>query len=367
VAEDLERSLVAETLPAAVEQAGVEPVAEPSVDAEPPEQGGPFRYTARIEVKPAIELPDLAGLKGERPAVTVDEEEIDREIESLRERRATLADEPEETELATGLHATVDFVGRIDGEAFEGGTAQGATIEIGSGQMIPGFEDQLTGAKKGDDVEVAVTFPEDYREELAGKDATFAVHVAAVQRRVMPEVDDAFAKEVADVESVDALRERVGDDLRESRERNAKTRLRETLMDDVLGRFDFEVPPGLVERRVASRLESAHRQLAQAMPHEELHQQLTRWQEEWRPAAEREVREEIVLEAVAQDAGIEVADEELDERMETMARDQGVDVKRLRDAYEQGGALEGLRAGLLEEKGFDHLVEKAKIEEVSEA
>lgn len=367
LAEEIERQLVGETLAEAVDQAGLVPVAEPSIDARPPEPDAPFRYTAAIEVKPGIELPELTGLPARRPAVSVTDEDVDRELEGLRQRRAPVVDEPEGTPAAEGSLLVIDYVGRIDGEAFEGGTAQGANVELGSGRLIPGFEDQLVGATAGEDREVRVGFPDDYpSEDVAGKEATFAVHVVAVKGRRVPELDDAFAKEVGEeFEGLDALRARIREDLTKSRQQASDEEARRTLMDALLERTPFPAPPGMVDRRLQQRLSQAHDQLAQAMPHEELHDRLNEWREQWREGAEREVREALLLETVAEAQGLRADDAEIDARLDQMARDQGIDPARLRKAYEERGLRGALAERLREEKALEFLLSEAKVEETT--
>lgn len=368
VAEDVERVLVTESLPAALLETGVEPVSEPQVESEAPKPGVPFAYQARVEVVPPVEVPDLEGLRGRRPAVSVSDEDVQRELDSLRERRATLVDEEPDTEIVDGHFVTVDYVGRIDGEGFRGGSSQGVVIEVGTGRFVPGFEEQLRGARAGEDRQVRVTFPEDYgAEEVAGRQAEFAVHVAAVKRRQVPELDDEFARALGEFESLDALRERIRGDLRRAREERARGRLRESLMDDLLGRVEIPVPPGLVDRRLQSRLERAHRELHGALPHDDLHARMAQWQEEWRPDAERHVREDLLLDAVAEAEGAVVSDEDVSARVEEMAREQGIDPGRLRKAYDERGLVPALRAELRRERALDALIGRAEIEEFEEA
>jgi trigger factor len=365
IAEDVERTVVSETLADAFAQADLEPVSEPSIDAPLPENGEPLVYTATVEVKPTISLPELTGLPASRPVVSVDEDAVDTQINHLRERQAPLVDEAPETEAATGHYLTIDYVGRIDGEAFEGGSGQGVTLELGSNRFIPGFEEQLEGAKADEDREVRVTFPEDYgHAELAGKEARFAVHVAKLQRRELPTVDDAFAKEVGDHESVDALRASLRADLESQQERQAEAELRRTLLDSLLERTEFEAPAGMVDRQLNHRLEMAARQLGGAFG-DQLPEQLARWREEWRESAEREVREHLVLEAVADAKGFEASDEDLDGRLEQIARDQGIDLERLRTAYEEPGMTDALRSEIASERALDFLRSEAKVEEVT--
>jgi len=369
VAEEVERFLVGRTLEPAVEQSGVAPIVEPTLDAPPPVEGEAFTYRVGMEVKPEIELPELEGLPGRRPAVAVDDEAVGRELESLRERSAVLAEEPEDVQAARGHLLTIDFVGRIDGKAFEGGAAQGHEIELGTGRLVEGFEEQLEGAKAGDDVSVAITFPDDYgNAELAGKEATFDVHVVSIRRRDVPELDDEFAKDLGeDFETPDDLRARVRADLEKGAEARARDELERSVMEALVECTDFEVGPGLVDRQLQSRLSGAHQQLQASIPHEQLHQQLARWREEWRPQAEREVREMLLLEAVARQQELEVEDAEIDAYLAESAQEGGPDAARLRKLYEERGLLEGLRAQLLERKARAWLVDRAEIEEIPDS
>ncbi|MAE96130.1 MAG: trigger factor [Deltaproteobacteria bacterium] len=367
IGEELEQQLVRETLPDALEQAGVEPVSEPQVDAAQPTAGEPFSYTAVVEVKPAIELPELAGLPAQKPSIDVTDDEVEEELTGLRERRAYFEDEEAGTPAAQGSHVTIDYLGKLDGEPFEGGAAEGATVEIGAGRMIPGFEEGIEGMSAGDAKTITVTFPEEYQAaELAGREATFDIDVRQVKRRVLPELDDALAKELdEELESLDALRERLRNDLAERKEASAKEALHRSLVDALIERTEFDVPPGMIERRLNQQIQRAHQQLADAMPHEELHQRLGEWSESWRPEAEREVREHLLLDAIAEKQGIEVSDEDLQAKLEEMAREQGMDPDRLRSLYDEQGMLEALRAQLGSDKALEFLIAGAKVEEVA--
>jgi trigger factor len=362
--EEIERTLVNESFPQAVQQTGLAPVAEPQIEAEPPAQDRAFKYTATIEVLPKVELPEWRGLPGTKPAVAVSEEEVDQELTALRARRAPLVDSSDAAD--TGHTLTIDYQGTIDGKSFEGGSAEGASIEIGSGGYIPGFEEQLRGARPGEAREIRVTFPADYgAAELRDKSAVFAATVRAVQKRETPELSDEFAKSLGDegVSNVSELRARVRGDLVARRERAAREELRRSVMEGLVALAKFDVPPALVTRRVSQRLEMAHQQLAQFMPHEELHQRMAQWEEEWRPDAEREVRESLLLEAIADEEKIEVADAQLDERVAQMAREQGMAADRLRKQYEERGMLENLRGRLRIDAALDRVLTLAKVAE----
>jgi len=364
VAEQLEQSLVAETIGEAIEQSGIEPVAEPAVEpAAPAAMATDFSYTLRLEVKPKVELPDLEGLPAVQPAVEVMDAEVDEQLEQLRERNAPAVEEPEGTIVENGHVLSLDFVGRIDGAPFEGGSGQGVELEIGSGGFIPGFEEQLVGSKSGDDVEVDVTFPEEYgNAELAGKEAVFACHVVAVKKKQLPELDDDFAKDTGDFETLDALRERIRKDMEAGQERESKQVLRRSLLDALVERTTFAVPPGMVDRQLEHQLQAAHQRMQGQIPHEAMHQQIEQWREQWRDQAEREVREILLLEAVVADQAIEIDDAEVEVRIAEMAEQQGVAADVLEKAYGDEQLKRGLRAQLLDERALAFLAGKAKVE-----
>jgi trigger factor len=367
-AEEVERLLVNETFAAAVERSGVVPVVEPSIAAEPPKQGQAFRYTAEVEVKPGVELPALDGLPASRPLVQVRDDEVESELEALRLRRAVLEDEPDEALAGDGSLLTLSYEGRIDGQPFEGGSADGATVEIGAGRLVPGFEDGLRGVKRGEQRDVSVTFPDDYgAAELQGKNAVFGVTVRTLQRRRLPALEDAFAKDLgeAGIETLAALRERLREVIQARRERAAQETLRRTLLDALIARTSFEVPPGLVEHALSQRLSTAHDQLHERMPHEELHARMNEWRVSWRPEAEREVREALLLEAVAAQQGLSAAEAEVAARIEAIAREQGMAPERLKKLYDERNLTPGLRVRMREEKALEFLTSRAKVEETS--
>ncbi len=368
IGEQIEQSLVAETLGPALEQAGLEPVAEPAIAAKTPAIDAEFVYTARVEVKPSFELPELTGLPARRPRVTVGEPDVERELEQLRQRQAALLEEPPGMEAAPAHVLTIDFVGRIDGQPFAGGSGQGVELDLGSQRFLPGFEEQLAGAKAGEDREVRVRFPDDYgTRELAGRDAVFAVHVAAIRRRVVPALDDELAKDLGDFESLEALRARVRADLEAAAERGARAELHRTLLDALIARTGFELPPGLVSRQLDRLLQNAARRLAGAVPDDQLEAQIGRWKEEWRPRAEREVREMLLLEAIAKARGIQAEASEIEDRFAHLAREQRVDPARLRRAWGEEGLERALRTQVVDEKVLDFLASTAKVDDSSDS
>jgi trigger factor len=363
--DEIERMLVAETLADAIELADLAPLVEPGIDAGRPEPGAAFSYEARIELKPEIELPDLEGLPAKRPPVRVGDEEVLTQLESIRERMAPVLEQPEGTAAEIGHIVVMDYVGRVDGEAFEGGSAKGQEIELGSGRFIPGFEDGLLGAMAGEDRQVEVDFPEDYgHAELAGKHAVFDVHVEAIKKREPRDLDDEFAKDLGDFETLDDLRARIRSDLEAERKNAADQMLRHTVIDALIERTDFEVPPGIVERQLAHQIESFRREYEHQVPAEVMQSQLVRMAEDGREAAARRVREAFLLEAVAKSREIEIGDEDVDVRLDEMAEQRGVPPAELKKIARDQGWHEAIRSELVDQKALEYLTENAEVEEV---
>lgn len=369
LAEEVERELVGATLADALEKSGLAPISQPRVESEPPREGAAFSYRARVEVKPTFTLCELRGLPARRPSAIVADEDVERELEEVRQRQAQFVEEAEGGSAQPGSAVTMDFEGRIDGVVFEGGTGKDVTIEIGAGQLIPGFDEQLVGAHAGEARIVNVRFPDDYgKAELAGKDAEFAVHVSTLRRREVPALDDEFARDLGDFETLEQVRAKIRESLATSRERAAQNAARHSIVDALIERVPFEVPPGVIDERLRRRLhDAAHDLEHRGVPRVAVDRQVARWEQEWRPHVEREIREEWLLEAVAAAESIAASDADVDARFDRMAAEQGQDVARLRKAYEDAGVIEAIRAQVVEEKAVEFLLAAAKVEEVAGA
>lgn len=365
LAEEIERTLVRETLGDAVSLAELVPVVEPQIEAGLPEEGKSFRYTARIEIKPEIALPELGALSGSRPKVVVGEDEVLTELENLREQRAEWIEEPEETVAANGHQVTIDFVGRIDGVEFEGGKAEGVALELGSGRMIPGFEEGVVGARSGEERDLNVSFPEDYgNQELAGKAAVFESKVTAVKRRELPELDDDFAKDLADFETLAEVQDKIRENLEAQRKQASDNVLHKSLLDDLVTRTSFEVPPSLVERQLENQMSQLENQFRDQIPEADLRARMAQMREEGWDAAKRSVQESLILESVAKSAEIEASDEEITERLTEMAESQGVDLKMISDMADAQGWRPAIASEVVDRKVMSLIEESAQITEV---
>jgi trigger factor len=355
----------------AVDAAGIAPVGEPSLDVgDLPARGEPLTFSIEVGVRPKAQLGEYKDLEVGKAEPDADEAAVEREVDALRDRLARL--EVVERPAAEGDFLTVDYVGTIDDEAFAGGEGRDQMIELGSGRLIPGFEDQLKDASAGDDVTVKVTFPEDYgAEHLAGKDAEFAVNVKEVKAKQLPDVDDELAEE-AGFDTLDELREDIATRLRDTQERQIDAEFRETALDAAVAAATVDVPDALVEARAG--------ELWDRMLHSLSHQGITkdaylriagRTEEdllaEARPDAEQQLRREAVVAAIIEAEGLDASDEELLEALAPTAQREGVTPKKLFDRLRSSGRLDDLREEVLARKAIDVVADSAKAIPVEQA
>src|SRR5699024_3716491 len=239
----------------AVEESGIEPIDQPELDIEQIERGKPLIFTANVEVKPEVTLGDYKRLEVEEQDVTVTDEDVEQEIEAERQRLAELIVKEDGT-VEEGDTVVMDFEGFLDGEAFEGGKGENHSLEIGSGQFIPGFEEQLIGKKSDEETEIEVTFPDEYHaEELAGKEAVFKVHIHEIKEKELPDLDDEFAKDVDDeVETLDELKKKKKEQLEEQKQQNAENAKRDTLIQKATENAEVEIPEVMVETELDQML-----------------------------------------------------------------------------------------------------------------
>src|SRR4051812_41673394 len=300
----------------AVTEAKVAAVGDPKLDlSDLPEKGAPLAFSIEVSVRPKAKLGDYKNLEVGRREPEASDDEIGEELERMREQAATL--ETVEREAKQGDFVVIDFLGKIDGEPFEGGEARGYLLELGSNRLVEGFEEQLEDAAAGDERQVNVTFPEDYRaENLAGNDATFDVSVKEVKEKRLPELDDDFAAEAGGFDSLDELREDIESRLREQQERMIDTEFREAAVDAAVAEAKVEVPAELVHSKAHEMWHQTARRLAAQGLDPARYLEMTGKSEEElvheaEPEADRALKRESVLAAVVEAEGIEVTDEEL--------------------------------------------------------
>jgi trigger factor len=363
----------------ALQSAGIAAVGDPKVDLNDlPEKGAPLAFSIEVGVVPEAKLGDYKGVEVGKREPEVAGDEVDAELERLRESLASL--ENVERAAAEGDFAVVDFVGTIDGEPFEGGEARGYLLELGSGRLIPGFEEQLAGAVAGEHREVTVSFPDDYQaDHLAGKEAVFAVDVKEVKEKRLPQLDDDFAVEAGGYDSLDELREELTGRLREVEERNIEGEFREAAVDAVVAEAKLDIPHELVHEKAHEMWHRTARRLQQQGIDPTQYLQLSGKTEEElvtesEDDAETALKREAVLAAIVKEEDIEVSDEEVEDALRTAIGAGGdgpgpsdKQVKRALKRARSQGAEDALRDDIAMRKAVDVVVEHAKAIPVDQA
>jgi trigger factor len=348
----------------ALDASGIHPVGDPDVDlGDLPQPGNPLTFTIEIGVRPTAQLGDYKGIEAPKREPEASEEAVQAELDALRERSARL--DTVEEPAGDGDFVVMDYVGSIEGEVFEGGEGRDQLLELGSGQLIPGFEEQLKGAKAGEERTVNVTFPDDYgAEHLAGKEAAFAVTVKEVKRKNLPELDDEFASDQLGFDTLDELREDIASKLREADEQRAEAEYREAVLDAVVAGATVTVPDTLIDARA--------RELWERMLHSLGHQGISKDAylqiagkaeeeilEEAKPDAEQALRREAVIAAVIEAEQIEASDGDVLAALQASATREGATPEKLRQRLESAGRLDELREDLAQRAAIDYLVEHA--------
>ena len=347
----------------AVEEADIEPISEPEFEDFYIAEDEPATFTAVVEVKPEVELGEYTGYDVEREETEVTEEDIMAVLNKQREEQSQLVS-VDRDEIQEGVHVIIDFEGFVDGESFPGGTAEEFTLEIGSGQFIPGFEEQLVGKEVSDEpYEIEVTFPEEYQaEDLAGQDAIFEVIIKEIKVKELPELDDEFAKDVSDFDTLDEFKEDIENRLKEQKENQSKRNLENEIIEKVSEAAEVEVSEQLIQNELDQMMQQMAQNLQQqGIDMEDYFKYMGSSQDEWREenreqAADR-AKNNLVLEAIAEKEDIEVSDEAIEEKLKEIADANDQDFKQVKAFMQMQGQLESLREGLKMEKTIDFLIE----------
>jgi trigger factor len=348
----------------AVEETGIQPVDQPEIDVEEIERGETIVFTAKVTVKPEVKLGEYKGLEVEEISAEVTDEDVNEAIESERSRFAELVIK-EEGKVEDGDTAVIDFEGFVDGEAFEGGKGENHSLEIGSGQFIPGFEEQLVGKGAGEDTEVTVNFPEDYHaEELAGKEALFKVKIHEIKAKEMPELDDEFAKDVdEEVETLDELKKKKKEQMAEQKQQDADNQKRESLINQVSDNAEADIPEAMVNTEVDQMFNEFQQRLQMQGMTMEMYSQFSgqdenALKEQMKDDAAKRVKTNLTLEAIVNAENIEVTEEDTEAELNNMASMYGTDIEQLKQML--GGNTEMVKEDLKFKKAIDFLVEHSK-------
>ncbi len=322
--EDAINIVLPEAYNSAVEELELDPIEQPNVDIEELEKGKPVMIKIDVEVKPEVELGDYKGIEVEKVEYEVTEELVEEELKSVQEMNARVMDAGDR-EVKEGDLLTIDFEGFLDGEAFEGGKAEGHELEIGSNQFIPGFEEQLVGKNKDEELDIVVTFPEDYHEEsLKGKEVNFKVTIHEIKEKELPELDDEFAKDVSEFDTIEEYKTSIREKLESEFSSKEKIENENNVIDAVVDSAKVDIPEAMIESQLESEMhEFDHNMRAQGIGIEQYFQMTgsseADLKEQLRPTAEKRVRGDLVLEAIAEKEEIKVSEEDIDMKLDEIA------------------------------------------------
>lgn len=363
--EDAVDEAINASYPDAAKESGLEIVSRPEISIEQVEKGKAFIYVASVATKPEVTLGEYKGIEVEKAKPEVTDADVEAELKKVQEQNSRLVT-VEDRAIADGDQTVIDFEGFVDGKAFEGGKAEDYTLVIGSHSFIDTFEDQLIGKNIGEDVEVNVTFPAEYHAaELAGKPATFKVKIKEIKMKELPELNDEFASEVSEFETLDAYKEDVKNKLAETKQAQATAENENNVVQKVVDNAQMDIPAPMVDEQVRNMIEDYARRLqSQGISFDQYLQftgsTIEQLQEQMRPQAELRLRTRLVLEAVVAAEKIEPSDELVEAEIKKMSENYKMDVEQIKSIMGEAGMAQ-MKADMAVQEAVDFLVAEAKL------
>jgi len=364
--EDAINIICPEVYDEAVEQNNLFPVDKPEIDIKQIGNGENFIFTAKVSVKPDVELGEYKGIELNNAKTMISEDDVEKEFKALIEKHARIENASDDKPIENGDIAVIDFEGFIDGEAFEGGKASYHSLEIGSGSFIPGFEDQLIGAKAGDDVEVNISFPEDYaKEDLKGKPALFKVYVNEVKVKQLPEIDDEFAKDISEFDTIAEYKEDLKNKLIERAEKMDKSQLENELLQKIADAATVEIPEAMIRNQIEVLVRDFDMKLRYQGLDIKKYMELYGINEnglieQFRERAERDVKVQLVVDKIGEVENIELTDEDLAAGISKIAKDYKQEEEEFKKLLKDDD-IEYIKRDLMVEKTLKFLMENAKL------
>ena len=370
--EDAVNSLVPQEYTKALGECDLEIVSQPEINVTQMEPGKALIFTADVAVKPEVTLGDYKGVEVPKSEIAVTDEEVDAEVKKEQDKNArTVA--VEDRAAANGDITTIDFEGFVDGVAFDGGKGTDYALTLGSGTFIPGFEDQLVGANAGDHVEVKVTFPEEYQaKELAGKEAVFQCDVKKIETKEVPELDDEFAKDVAEFDTLAEYKEDVKKKLTEKKEKEARTAKENAAVDKAIENAQMDIPELMTKTECRQMMDDFSRRMQQQGLSMEQYFQFTgqsmdKMMEDMKPQALKRIQTRLVLEKVAEAENIQPSEEEITEEIQKMADAYKMEADKIREAIGESG-LEQMKKDMAVQKAVTVIADAAvEVEKAADA
>lgn len=356
--------LLDESFRKAVQDNDLIPINNPKVESFPTlEADSPLVFEATVEVKPEITVGNYEGLEVVRKIRAVEDHEVDQELEQLRQKAVVIEAITDRSTAEHGDLAVVDFFGTVDGNDFKGGKGINYTVELGGEQMIPGFEDEIAGMTIGDQKVFNLAFPKDEGpDEVQGKTVEWTVDLKELKRKILPDLDDDFAQDLGEYDTLDELKENLRENLATREDARSRRMLRDQVMEKLVDANPIEVPPLMIDRQLDFMLQDAQR-MAEQTKDPKLLETIEKLREEARPRAEKRVAGMLLLEAVARQAEIEATDADIEGRIAELAREHRMPTKTLRKQLVEGDQIDALRYNLTQDKALDHVLEQAQVTE----
>ncbi len=347
----------------ALKEQKIEPVTRPNIDIVTLEDGKDLVFKATVTPRPEVKLGDYKGLKVEKQVAEVKDEDVEKQIKNFQDRQGKMVDAPEGAAVENGDFTTLNFEGFVDGTPFEGGKGEDYPLQIGSGSFIPGFEDQLVGAKIGEEKEVNVTFPEEYHsKDLAGKAAMFKCTIKSIKRKELPEINDELAKKVSKFDTLDELKADIRKNLEENAERKAENDQKSAAIEQATNNITVDIPAVMIDNRVTAMIqEMAMRLEQQGMKLEQYLQyagtDIAKIREDYRETAEKNVKTDLMLEEVAKAEDIKVEAKDLDAEVAAMAAAYGATPQQVQKIIKEQGRIGDLAASVLRKKTAQFIID----------
>ena len=361
--EDAFNDVATQAYDEALEENKIDVVSRPTVDIIQMEKGKDVIFSATVQVKPEVKLGKYKGIDIKKIEYPVKDEDIEKELKKMQEKNARLIT-IEDRALENGDIATIDFEGFTDGVPFEGGKAEGHELEIGSGAFIPGFEEQLVNMKINEEKEIKVTFPKEYfSKDLAGKEATFKVKLHEIKKKELPKLDDEFAKDVSEFDTLEELKADIKNKMEKDNEQKAKYETEESAIKAVCDNVKIDIPSGMVDMEVDHMIQDINQRLSyQGLKLDQYLKMIGKTEEEVRkeyePQAIEAIKSRLTLEAIRNAEKIEASEEEIKEKLEEMAKNYGKKVEEIQDNEDLKNYI---KEGIESEKAIDFIVKNAKI------
>ena len=358
--------LIEVSYPEALKRVQVVPSSQPVVENGILEEGKEFFYSASFEVKPEIALKDYDNLKVEKEKLTVTKKDVEDRLTMLRESHASLKEVEEDRPIKVGDFILMDCEGTLQGKPFEGGEARDHLLEVGPDNYLPGLSNKLIGLRKDSSEEAILKIPEDYhRKDLAGKEIDLKIRIKGLKEKILPKLDDNFARDVGEYQGLEDLKKKLEENLEKEERQRIESLVRNKIIDQLIEKNPFEIPSSMTERQIEFMMADTQRiLLSQGSSLEKLGLPLDTMKESYRSDAERQVKCSLLVEAIAKEKGITISDEEVEEKLKDIAQSNNQDVEKVRTFYKREGLWEGLKIKLLENKTLDFLLEKTIIIEI---